>query len=81
MDSNLQQYATALVFTGTFVLAYLIIKRLYVVHDGRVHPPSIGCLPIFGSFFYLPKIEDMHEFLLEKSYKLGSVYSFSMGNM
>ena len=82
MESNSEQYAIALIFISTLVLAYLIDKLLHRHRESkRKLPPTIGCLPVVGSFFFLPKIEDMHEFFLEKSYKLGSVFSFSMGNM
>jgi len=84
---QLREYAPTvpevLVLVGTLLLAYFITKRLRIRSDGneKKYAPSVGCLPIIGSVPYLPNLRELHRWSLDKSYKLGGVFSFQIGNV
>jgi len=84
---ELGDYTTVLqvlVFIVTLFLAYFLVNRLTYQsggEDGRTHPPSVGYLPVIGSSPYLPDFREIHHWSLNKSYKLGAVFTFKVGNV
>ena len=50
------------------------------VQDKRKYAPSVGSLPIIGSLPFLPNFHQLHRWSLDKSYTLGGVLSFKVGN-
>ena len=72
-----------LIFVGTLFLTYFFSKRLFnqSKEGSKKYPPSIGCLPVIGSLAYLPDLRELHKWSLEKSNKLGAVFTFRVGSM
>jgi hypothetical protein len=78
-----EQYGSALLFTGTFFLAYIVLRKVRQAgaQTGSLTlPPTLPTLPIFGSVFYLPSFSKFHEGLFEKRKTLGGIFGFYLGS-
>ena len=70
-----------LVFGAVFIATYLLCRRRNVCDGDRQFPPALPSLPIVGSLPFLPiKLEDLAEFCISPTNKLGKVFSFNAGS-
>jgi hypothetical protein len=83
MSGLIDQYGSALLFTGTFVIAYIVLRKVKSAgaqHGSLTLPPTLPTVPILGSVFHLPTFAKFHSGLLEKKKTLGGIFGFYLGS-
>lgn len=72
-----------LVGTLAFLISFTILRWINGVnkdgHRRRPYPPSLPALPVVGSFPFLGSIEQLPEYFLNATEKLGPIFSFYSG--
>jgi len=69
------------IFGVIFVATYFLSRRLSDSYSGRKLPPAMPSLPIVGSIPFLPaKMQDLAEFCISPSNKLGKICSLRLGS-
>lgn len=71
---------TAAVFSGTFLLTHTFLRFLRRKKPARNLPPGLPSIPFIGSMPFMPELDRIHLFFMEKSQEIGPVVSFYFPN-